>query len=457
MNEDDLRKLLQRTASDPGPGDAWSSFIETAHRRRKLRLAAGSGAVAMVLIVALAVVVVAGRDPSGERPKPSNSQEATPDEKRTTEVRRGDRVIEDNEDAIEEALGPISDGGRRGRGGTPGRPDRADEETSPRKEPRETDDEPPAPPDPGPAAAATCRGEPATVTGTPGRDRLRGTPGADVIAAGGGNDVVDGAGGDDLVCGGGGADNLTGGSGDDNLAGGSGDDFVDGGPGFDFLSFPNSPVPVEIQLLEGTVEGEGEDAVKAVEGAVGTRFDDVMYADHGDNVFIGEGGADFISMQRGDDVVYPGAGSDFASGSRGRDTLAFVASAWSPGSRGVEIDLPRGRVIGEGDDRISLIENATGTWGDDVFNGGERMNVFRGLAGNDTALGAVSDDALFGGPGDDKLDGGMGNDVLNGGDGTDTCLNGESGGECEAGTTFGSILILAFFADRLRTRRRRSR
>jgi Ca2+-binding RTX toxin-like protein len=89
---------------------------------------------------------------------------------------------------------------------------------------------------------AGCGGQPATVVGSPGADRLAGTADDDVIAALGGSDKVQGGGGHDLVCGGSGndivnadagADALLGGSGSDLLRGDSGDDALNGGPGSD--------------------------------------------------------------------------------------------------------------------------------------------------------------------------------------------------------------------------------
>ncbi len=77
----------------------------------------------------------------------------------------------------------------------------------------------------------TCAGEPTTIRGTPGNDRIRGTRRRDVIAAGAGNDVVEGLGGDDLICGGPGDDLLSGGNGDDTLDGGPGKDRLRGGRG----------------------------------------------------------------------------------------------------------------------------------------------------------------------------------------------------------------------------------
>jgi len=80
-------------------------------------------------------------------------------------------------------------------------------------------------------AVLNCAGEPTTIRGTKGRDRIRGTRRRDVIAAGAGGDVVKGLGGDDLVCGGPGDDTLNGGAGDDVLRGGAGKDRLKGGPG----------------------------------------------------------------------------------------------------------------------------------------------------------------------------------------------------------------------------------
>jgi Ca2+-binding RTX toxin-like protein len=91
-------------------------------------------------------------------------------------------------------------------------------------------------------AQPTCRGEVATIVGTPGANRLRGTNGKDVIQARGGDDKVRGGGADDKVIGGGGNDRLGGQAGDDvlkgnagrdRLKGGSGDDALRGGPGND--------------------------------------------------------------------------------------------------------------------------------------------------------------------------------------------------------------------------------
>jgi uncharacterized repeat protein (TIGR01451 family) len=91
---------------------------------------------------------------------------------------------------------------------------------------------------------ATCRGVPATITGTAGNDVIAGTPGHDVIATLGGNDTIVSLAGRDLVCAGRGddyigagsaADRVFGGAGKDRLVGRGGPDALKGGPGGDLL------------------------------------------------------------------------------------------------------------------------------------------------------------------------------------------------------------------------------
>jgi Ca2+-binding RTX toxin-like protein len=78
-----------------------------------------------------------------------------------------------------------------------------------------------------------CRGEAATLAGSPDADLIRGTAGRDVIAARGGNDRIRAGAGDDVVCGGKGSDRANGGSGDDWIRGGPGRDRLIGGRGDD--------------------------------------------------------------------------------------------------------------------------------------------------------------------------------------------------------------------------------
>lgn len=95
-----------------------------------------------------------------------------------------------------------------------------------------------------PPRTSTCRGVPATRTGTPGADQLVGTGGPDVIAGLGGADTITGLAGRDLICAGRGndrvnggraADRVFGGDGADRLLGRGGPDLLAGNPGTDVL------------------------------------------------------------------------------------------------------------------------------------------------------------------------------------------------------------------------------
>jgi Ca2+-binding RTX toxin-like protein len=82
-------------------------------------------------------------------------------------------------------------------------------------------------------APFTCRGERATIVGTPDDDNLDGTRGRDVIQARGGDDEVDAHGGNDVICGGTGEDNIEGNRGHDTIYSGRGNDDIEGGHGRD--------------------------------------------------------------------------------------------------------------------------------------------------------------------------------------------------------------------------------
>jgi uncharacterized repeat protein (TIGR01451 family) len=92
--------------------------------------------------------------------------------------------------------------------------------------------------------AATCRGVPATVTGTAGNDLLVGTGGRDVIVALAGDDRIVSLAGRDLICAGAGndyvgagsaADRVLAGAGRDRLLGRGGPDVLKGAAGNDVL------------------------------------------------------------------------------------------------------------------------------------------------------------------------------------------------------------------------------
>jgi Ca2+-binding RTX toxin-like protein len=278
------------------------------------------------------------------------------------------------------------------------------------------------------AAKITCFGKRPTILGTNRADIIKGTPKRDVIAGLGGDDVIKGLGGNDFICGfggndkiigGSGADTLSGDAGNDSVSGGSGNDFLigrggndtlNGGDGFDLASFFTAPGPVTADLTKGTATGEGNDTLVSISDLEGSKFDDTLTGDSGENFF------------------YPGQGNDAIDGGDGLTDRVIYFSAPGP----VNVDLSAGTATGEGTDTLANIEEAEGSNHDDTITGNTGPNVLIGNGGNDTINGGDGDDTLKGGDGDDHLDGGVGTDALDGGNGTDTCVNGENNTNCEA-------------------------
>jgi Ca2+-binding RTX toxin-like protein len=145
---------------------------------------------------------------------------------------------------------------------------------------------------------ASCAGNPATIVGTPGNDRLIGTSGRDVIAGLGGNDKIIGAAGNDLICGGDGKDNIVGGAGDDYLIGDDGADRILGGTGRDTV-----------------FGGAGRDSVD------GGNDDDRIYGGNDGDILRGGGGPDRLYGEAGDDRLYGGPGVDIVDGGPGLNVV----------------------------------------------------------------------------------------------------------------------------------------
>jgi Ca2+-binding RTX toxin-like protein len=189
-----------------------------------------------------------------------------------------------------------------------------------------------------------------TVFGKRGNDRLYGGPGTDYLDSGLGDDTGDGGLGDgDQVIGGVGNDHVSGGPGDgDVLEGDYGTDTIDGGPGADDTASyamagtgstaSGTSNGVQVDLANGSADGDGDDTLAGIEDVVGSAFADTIRGDAGANTLYGGGGIDEL-LGRG--------GEDRASGGGGLDRCLEVVIAES-----CELGAGRLNAVGEATDLI---------------------------------------------------------------------------------------------------------
>ncbi|MBC7601817.1 MAG: M10 family metallopeptidase C-terminal domain-containing protein [Ramlibacter sp.] len=361
--------------------------------------------------------------------------------------------------------------------------------------------------------------------GTEGPDLMIGGLGPDSIHGAGGDDTVQGQGGNDALWGSDGADSLEGGAGVDLLFGGAGNDVLLGGDDIDFLFggagddtldggggsacvvffLATGPVTANLELGFDT-GGEGNDVLRNIQAAQGSRFGDLLIGGLASDTLDGQGGNDTLRggagndylmdgdgndsmeggagndtfyLSPGDDTIVGGAGDDTVLGDNGTDVAVYSGNradytvAYATGLDLLVTDSIAGR---DGADRLEGIttlrfadgdyavadiagpplssgDTLVGGSGDDNLYGTDDDNLIKGLAGNDMLVGNGGNDTLEGGIGGDGLLGGAGNDLLYGGSdndllvgdaGNDT-LNGGDGEDAVSynGETTGVVVNLA--------------
>jgi Ca2+-binding RTX toxin-like protein len=216
------------------------------------------------------------------------------------------------------------------------------------------------------------------------------------------NDVLYGDDGANTLGGGPGDDELYGLGGDDRLRSGewnpSGTDLLDGGEGRDTAWYYLSWDAVQADLTTGQAVTSGVDTLVGIENLFGSKHNDTLIGDDGNNDIQGS---------LGDDVMDARGGTDTAMF---RDSFELV------------IDLVEGTAVEDrGSDTLENFENVIGSTFADTIIGDDGPNSIWGGSGADTLSGAGGDDMLIGE---------RGNDNVNGGDGTDIC-DGETEIECE--------------------------
>ncbi|WP_372395100.1 calcium-binding protein [Azospirillum sp. HJ39] len=267
-----------------------------------------------------------------------------------------------------------------------------------------------------------------SLDGGAGADLLAGAAGADTLTGGEGSDTADysasaggiavdlsagaGAGGDaegdvlsgienvtgsaaaDSLSGDGGANRLDGGAGNDWLSGGTGADTLIGGDGIDSADYVASATGVDVNLSSGIGSGgEAEgDILSGVENLAGSDHDDRLTGDANANRLDGRGG---------NDTLVGLGGADTLVGGDGIDTAEYLGS-----SAAVTVSLASGTGTGADaqGDRLSGIENLTGSAFGDRLTGDGGANILDGAGGNDTLVGGAGADTLIGGAGNDTAD-----------------------------------------------------
>ena len=186
----------------------------------------------------------------------------------------------------------------------------------------------------------------------------------------------------------GGADQLTGGSGPDRLDGGAGTDNLNGGGGADWATHTGS-TPVVTSLLPAGPHQDG-DTYTSIEGLMGGLGDDVL---------IGNGGANTLQGLSGSDRLIGGGGADILNGSFiGGPNEAFIdIASYEERSTPVVTSLLPGGPPDQDGDTYGNIDGLWGGTGDDVLTGDAAPNTLVGLAGQDILVGALGADAIFGG------------------------------------------------------------
>lgn len=237
--------------------------------------------------------------------------------------------------------------------------------------------------------------------GRNGNDSILGYGGNDSLYGGAGNDSVQGGDGADVLYGDAGADTLNGGYGNDQAFGGDGDDvFVassgadtfNGGAGSDTISLEGF-YEVNMSLATGTATFYGSDTLRftGVENLRGGWSDDTLTGSTGANVLDGAQGNDSLNGGAGNDTLVGGDGNDTLVGGTGIDTASYEAA-----TVGVTVNL--GTTAAQntqvGTDKLSGIENVTGSAFNDVLTGNAGANLFIGGEGNDTFNGGSGSDTV---------------------------------------------------------------
>jgi len=122
----------------------------------------------------------------------------------------------------------------------------------------------------------------------------------------------------------------------------------------------------------------------------------------------------------GNDIFLGNNWNNVLDGGLGNDTASYANSGFQGVVVSLAIQGPQDTLSWSGTDTLVSIENLTGSAGNDTLTGDSLANVLRGGPGSDILDGGEGNDRLVGGNGAERLIGGQGNDYLDGGAAYDT-------------------------------------
>ena len=204
---------------------------------------------------------------------------------------------------------------------------------------------------------------------------INGTANIDTIVGTISNDVINGLAGNDII------------------TGGLGSDTINGGAGTDTISYSDSTAAVTVNLTTnintgGTAAG---DKLSNIENITGSSFNDTLTGTSTANTITG------------------GLGSDTIDGGEGTDTVSYSDSKVAVTVNLLTNANKNGTAEG---DKLSNIENITGSSFNDIITGNTANNIINGGSGNDTISAGAGNDQLIGGLGKDTMTGGSGKDTF---------------------------------------------
>jgi Ca2+-binding RTX toxin-like protein len=170
-----------------------------------------------------------------------------------------------------------------------------------------------------------------------------------------------------------GFDDTNGTDGANVIEGGGGGDTMIGGLGIDTLSYEHANAHVTVNLINSsfnTGDAEG-DVYGGFENIRGSRFDDTLVGDTGDNALEG------------------GAGADHLYGSGGNDTASYEHASAPVVANLLNSSFNTGDAAG---DVYNNIQNLRGSAFADILSGNDGDNILEGGAGADALLGGAGND-----------------------------------------------------------------